>query len=495
MEYCNDTGMEADMLEKEILGSNIDKAEIKAVIKPEIKMLGERLSILQQQLKEAKIPVIILFEGWGAAGKGDLIGKMILNLDPRGFQVYITDKPTKEEKRKPFLNRFWKNIPLQGQITIFDKSWYYDYTLGQTNEINIFERQLTDNGYMIIKFFLHISKNEQTRRLKKLKGDRNSEWRVTKEDIKENHHFEDVQKKYEVMLQNTDEGCTKWNIVSGMDKHIALRNVLKIVVAQLEISLQKKNLKQIGILPGKMNFKLLHMPKLSEIDLSCTIAEKDYKNRLDFLQRKLHDLSYTIYQKKIPLIICYEGWDAAGKGGNIKRVVAGLDPRYYDVTPVAAPDIYEAGRHYLWRFQKDMPKSGEIQIFDRTWYGRVMVERVEGFCTKKDWKRAYNEINEFENGLTEWGAIIVKFWLQVDKEEQLLRFQERQNNPDKNWKITDEDWRNREKWDQYEEAVNDMLQYTSTAFAPWTIVESNCKHYARIKALETIIDAIEKKLR
>jgi len=215
---------------------------------------------------------------------------------------------------------------------------------------------------------------------------------------------------------------------------------------------------------------------------------------LEYLQSKLKKLSYKLYKKRIPLILCYEGCDAAGKGGNIKRVVASLDPRDYDVTPIAAPDSREAAHHYLWRFRNNIPKSGHIKIFDRTWYGRVMVERVEGFCSKEEWKRAYNEINEFEKELTDWGAIVVKFWLQIDKEEQLARFTQRQETPEKQWKITDEDWRNREKWDKYEVAVNDMLKYTSTVDAPWTIVESNSKYFARIKTLETIIEAVEKRI-
>lgn len=486
------------MLKQDIVKEEIDREEIKAVIKPEIAMLGKRLAVLQQKIKEEEIPVIVVFEGWGTAGKGSLIGKTILNLDPRGFEVFAIKEPTEIEKKKPFLNRFWQKIPGKGEIAVFDKSWYYAYNKDKMQHINMFERQLTDNGYVLIKIFLHISQKEQTERLEKLKHDRNSEWRVTKEDIRENQHYDKMLKKYEQMLADTDQECARWKILSGMEKHLALRNVLRVIIEAIEQALAYKkehqSLCRTGIIPGKMDFPRLQMPKLADTDADRTITDKEYKTKLDFLQKKLHDLSYTLYQKQIPLIICYEGWDAAGKGGNIKRVVAGLDPRYYDVIPIAAPDIYEAGRHYLWRFQKNIPEAGEIRIFDRTWYGRVMVERIEGFCSRQDWKRAYNEINEFEHGLVQWGAIVVKFWLQITKDEQLLRFQERQNTPEKNYKITDEDWRNREKWDKYEEAVNDVLKYTSTTFAPWTIVASDCKKYARIQALETIIAAIEERL-
>ena len=225
-----------------------------------------------------------------------------------------------------------------------------------------------------------------------------------------------------------------------------------------------------------------------------TVVQAFYEKELEELQARLADLHNRIYQKKIPVIITYEGWDAAGKGGNIKRLTAALDPRGFEVHPIASPEPREKNRHYLWRFWNRLPKDGHIAIFDRTWYGRVMVERLEGFCSENDWQRAYNEINEFEKELCDWGAVLVKFWVHIDKDTQLARFTDRQNTPEKQWKITDEDWRNREKWDAYEVAVDEMIQKTSTVFAPWHILESNDKHYARLKALKTVIEEIEKKL-
>lgn len=198
-----------------------------------------------------------------------------------------------------------------------------------------------------------------------------------------------------------------------------------------------------------------------------------------------------LYRRRIPLIIVYEGWDAAGKGGNIKRLTDGLDPRGYEVIPVAAPSPPELYRHYLWRFWNSLPKSGHIAIYDRSWYGRVMVERIEKFCSEEQWKRAFDEINHFELSLSEWGAVIIKFWLHIDRDEQLVRFNERMNNEEKRWKITDEDWRNREKWDLYEEAVDDMLIHTHTENAPWVVIESNDKKHARVKVLNTVIKRIE----
>ena len=224
------------------------------------------------------------------------------------------------------------------------------------------------------------------------------------------------------------------------------------------------------------------------------MEEAEYRKELHHLQEKLRKLHYRLYRKKIPVIIAYEGWDAAGKGGNIKRVAGALDPRGYEVHPIASPEPHEKARHYLWRFWTRLPKTGHIAIFDRTWYGRVMVERLEGFCSTNDWQRAYHEINEFEKELSEWGAVIIKFWVQIDKDTQLERFTERENTPQKQWKITEEDWRNREKWDAYEDAVNEMLEKTSTTYAPWYILESVDKKYARIKALKTVIERIEEAL-
>ena len=234
---------------------------------------------------------------------------------------------------------------------------------------------------------------------------------------------------------------------------------------------------------------------LSGVDLSKSLEREEYKERLNKLQKKLSMLHNELYRLRIPVVLGFEGWDAGGKGGAIKRLTSHLDPRGYAVHPTAAPNDYEKVHHYLWRFWKDMPKAGHVAIFDRTWYGRVMVERIEGFCSEANWKRAYQEINEMEAHIAHSGAIIIKFWLHIDKDEQERRFKERQTTPGKEWKITDEDWRNREKWDQYEVAVNEMLLRTSTTYAPWVIVEGNSKYYARVKVLETVVDAIEKKVK
>ena len=393
------------------------------------------------------------------------------------------------------MNRFWCDIPQNGEITFFDRGWYFEYSKENNKQIKIFERQLRDNGYLVIKIFLHITKEEQKARLDKLLASKNTAWRVSKKDLKENKNYEKNFKKYDEMLEMTNTEYAPWNVVSSMNKTEAMHDILSIIVENIESRLKSNDSDRIGIRAESMQHELVDMPKLKDIDLAiCSMEEDEYRKTLKKLQKKLNKLSYKLYKKRIPLIICYEGWDAAGKGGNIKRVASSLDPRDYEVTPIAAPVSYEKNRHFLWRFQKKLPKTGHIVIFDRTWYGRVMVERLEGFCSENAWKRAYNEINEFEAELTDWGAVVVKFWLQIDKDEQLKRFNDRKNTPEKQWKITDEDWRNREKWDKYEVAVNQMIKYTSTKNAPWTIIESNSKYYARIKALETIIAAVEQRL-
>lgn len=480
--------------------------------KQQAKELKTALTALQQQVKQNKLPVIILFEGWGAAGKGSLISSLILNFDPRGFRVSSIVAPTEPEKREPLLWRHWLNIPEQGVISVLDRSWYQDVSVARLEEdvddaenlrrmddIKIFERQLTDSGYLIIKFFLHISKKEQKKRFEQLESSKNTAWRVTETDWKRNRQYDQYYRVFDEMLEYTSTDFAPWHVISGMDKIAAELAVYRTVVVDcISAALKPRNENTSAQTSGSPmidpgNFPLVPMPKLKEITLDKTLDEKKYRYRLHELQDELSALHGKLYRKKVPVVIVYEGWDAAGKGGNIRRVAEALDPRGYGVVPIAAPSREEASRHYLWRFWRRLPKDGHIAVFDRSWYGRVMVERIEGFCTENDWHRAYREINEFEDQLHDWGAVVIKFWLHIDRDEQLKRFQDRQNTPSKQWKITEEDWRNRAKWEEYETAVNDMLRYTSTEFAPWHIIESQDKKYGRIQTLEIMIDAIRKR--
>lgn len=324
---------------------------------------------------------------------------------------------------------------------------------------------------------------------------------MTKDDLKRNEEYEKYLEMNEEMLKNTDTENAPWTIIESTDKDYAYAKIITSVVNRLEEALQ--NHKNIAQLQEKIKENMADMPKdrteenyfkagaLSKIDLTKSLEQQDYKEELERLQKRLRLLHNDIYRMRIPVVLAFEGWDAAGKGGVIKRLTSALDPRGYAVYPTASPNDIEKMHHYLWRFWNNVPKAGHISIFDRTWYGRVMVERIEGFCSEIEWKRAYQEINEMEEHLANSGAAILKFWMHIDKEEQKRRFQERMDNPEKQWKITEEDWRNREKWDLYEEAVDEMLIRTSTSYAPWVIVEGNSKYYARIKVLKTVVKTLE----
>jgi AMP-polyphosphate phosphotransferase len=483
----------------------------KALLKPEEEELHERLEqaharlfAQQMQMKEKNLPVLILFEGWGAAGKGTLLGRVIRELDPRFFTAVSMHAPTAEEKRKPFLTRFMEQIPEAGRFLFMDSGWMseicHDVLTDHMDEklykerigsVRRFERGLTDNGYLVLKFFFHISKKEQRKRLDNLLDSKNTAWQVDDFDLWENKHYDKCYEVYDAFLEDTTTSSSPWYVIDAKAKKWAELQIMETIVAGIDMALKNHAL----TVPLIQNtFPLKKMPKLSEVDLSVSVETEKYKKELKELQARLHDLHNQAYRRHIPIIVAYEGWDAAGKGGNIKRLTSALDPRGYEVIPIASPKPYEKSRHHLWRFWVRLPKTGHFAIFDRTWYGRVMVERLEGFCSENDWQRAYNEINEFEKELTDWGAIVIKFWVHIDKDTQLARFTERQNTPEKQWKITDEDWRNREKWDAYEVAVDEMIAKTSTTYAPWHILESNDKHYARLKALRIVVENLEEAL-
>ena len=475
--------------------------EDRGKLKEEIKMLREQLLALEQPVRDQKLPVIVLVEGWSAAGKGSLINELISEIDPRFYNVTSPVIKPRSEDRYPFLYPYAAAIPENGKIMFYDSGWmeaavhrllrreitsreYRDLV----RSVNEFERQLRDGGYLILKLFLHIGKDEQHDRLRELKDNFETEWRVTADDLWQHQEYKLFRDSYSDFMEKTGKQIP-WHILDGEHRRMAVRDALRLLVEMIDAGLQ--NGRYVGK-PFKESFPLKKMPKLAEVDLSPAMEDEEYRSELKKLQKRLAELHNTIYRKKIPVILCYEGWDAAGKGGNIRRIARPLDPRGFDVMPIAAPEPHELNRQYLWRFWTRLPRSGHVCIFDRTWYGRVMVERLEGFCSEDDWKRAYNEINEFERQLTDWGAVVLKFWIHIDQDTQLARFTDRQNTPEKQWKLTEEDWRNREKWPQYEEAIDEMLQKTSTENAPWYIIESNDKKYARIRTLKIIIKALEK---
>lgn len=477
----------------------------KDILRSRLKEQEDLLFSNQNRIKESGLPVVVLVEGWGTAGKGTLIGRVINNIDPRFYKVATFDMPTADEKRRPFLHRYFEALPEAGKFRFYNTGWMNEIVneriTGKMSDsfyekriasIRRFERQLNDNGYLLLKFFMHIPEEEQKKRIEELLSRVDTKWRVGDEDLWQNKHYKQCQKVIEKYIDDTDVSSSPWYIIDAASEKWAELQVLERMNEGIEIALSNSTM-AVPLLQN--TFPLVKMRKLAEIPLECkALTDEEYKKKLGKLQDKLKDLHNRLYRKRVPLIIAYEGWDAAGKGGNIKRIAEALDPRGYEVHPIASPEPHEKARHYLWRFWTRLPKDGHVAIFDRTWYGRVMVERIEGFCSENDWKRAYNEINEFEKELDDWGAVIIKFWVQIDKDTQLERFNDRQNTPEKRWKITEEDWRNREKWDLYEQAVDEMIQKTSTKFAPWHILESTDKKYARIKALEIVVEELEKRL-
>ena len=479
------------------------KSEEEQALKEEVKALKETLAGQQMERRNKGLPVIVLVEGWAAAGKGSLIGDLICELDPRFYNVVAPAVGPERKDRYPFLWPYAKEIPENGQIMFYDSGWMEnvvrrylrrEITAGQYKDrvrsVKEFERQLRDGGYIVLKLFLRIDREEQEKRLRALREDYATSWRVTEDDLWQQREYKRFREAYEAFMEETGE-VIPWHVLEGKSKRAAVRDALKLLTKAIRKGLEEE--RYVGE-PFKEDFPLVKMPKLREVDLSPALEEEEYEKELKKLQQRLGELHNVIYRKRIPVVIGYEGWDAAGKGGAIKRLSAALDPRGYEAVPVAAPDAREKVHHYLWRFWINLPKDGHITIFDRTWYGRVMVERLEGFTPPERCAMAYREINEFEKELSDCGVVVMKFWVQIDKDEQLRRFNDRMNTPEKRWKITDEDWRNREKWDLYESAVDEMIQKTSTEFAPWVIVEGNDKKYARLKVLETVIERLQKEI-
>ena len=472
-----------------------------AQLKAEIKALRGRLMAQQQEFRAKGLPILVLVEGWSAAGKGSLINELISEIDPRNYNVFSPVLTPESEARYPFLYPYAKAIPENGKIMFYDSGWMEDCVRrdlrreitrdeykNRVRAVCEFERQLRDGGYLVLKFFLNISQQEQRKRMNALRENYETEWRVTSEDLWQQNEYKLFKEGYDAFMEKTGK-VIPWHVLDGSKRSLAARDALKLLVEQIDKALEEG--RYVGK-PFKESFPLLKMPKLAEVDLSPSLTDEEYRKELKKLQKRLGELHNVVYRKKIPVILCYEGWDAAGKGGNIRRIARPLDPRGFDVIPIASPEPHELNRQYLWRFWTRLPRSGHFCIFDRTWYGRVMVERLEGFCTEDDWKRAFNEINEFERQLTDWGAVVLKFWIHIDQDTQLARFNDRQNTPEKQWKLTEEDWRNREKWPLYEEAIDEMIQKTSTENAPWFIIESNDKKFARIRTLRIVIDALEK---
>ncbi len=491
------------MFESAELGHKLSKETYK---KLEPKLRGDLLDAQFALSKDGRFPVLILISGVRGAGKGETVRLLNEWMDPRHIHTYAFDIPSDEERERPFLWRYWRALPPKGKIGILFGSWYTQPIIDRVfkltkerdlvqsiEEINHFERMLADEGALILKFWFHLSKKKQKKRLKDLAADPDTAWRVQERDWEFFKKYDRFMKVSELTLRETSSAHAPWVVVEGSDPEYRAVTVGQTLLESMKRRMSSKVLAPVSdpppIVPPVDRIRVL-----DRLDLAQAVEKDRYEAEMGKLQRKLALLVRRPDFRKRTVVGAFEGMDAAGKGGAIRRVAAALDPRLYSIIPVAAPTDEERARPYLWRFWRHLPRLGRFTIYDRSWYGRVLVERVEGYCREADWMRAYAEINDFEEQIARSGGILCKFWLQIDKAEQLKRFQAREKTRFKQFKITPEDWRNRKKWDLYQAAAADMIDRTSTAHAPWTLVEANDKHHARLKILRTFVKAVERDL-
>ena len=490
------------MFESAELGHKVEKD----VWDREVAVLREALLNAQFDLGSAKFPVVILVAGVDGAGKSETVNTLNEWMDPRHIQVHGLDEPSDEERERPHMWRYWRMLPPKGKIGIFDGSWYtwpiLERTSGRikTSELDQdmarvarFEQMLIQEGALVLKFWMHLSKDAQKKRLKLLEKDPKTSWRVTPRDWEHFERYDSFRQVSERALRATSTAVSPWIVVEATDWRYQRLTVGRILLEKLRARLDNP----APSLPPPAPQPLVSLDEtnvLRALDLTRCLEKKDYEDELLTLQGRMNLLTRHKNFKKRSVVLVFEGVDAAGKGGGIRRITQALDARTYRIQPVAAPTEDERAQPYLWRFWRHLPRRGKVMIFDRSWYGRVLVERVEGFCAEADWQRAYSEINDFEDQIVRSQTLLLKFWLSISQEEQLRRFEERQVTPFKRFKITDEDWRNREKWPQYERAICDMIDRTSTEIAPWTLVESQDKRYGRLKILRTLVQRLEDEL-
>jgi polyphosphate:AMP phosphotransferase len=495
------------MFESAELGHRINR---KTYAREEPLLRADLLDAQYDVRQAARFPVIILVNGIDGAGKGETVNLLNAWMDPRFIETRAFADPSAEERERPHMWRFWRALPPRGKVGIFFGNWYTEPIVDRVNrklksaelaeridEIKLFERMLHDEGALILKFWFHLSREGQEQRLKTLEKDPKTRWRVTDADWWRLKRYDRYREVCERVLGETGAPWAPWIVVDGSNANYREltvgRHLLKAMrkrLAVTEAGAAASPVKPIShpLTPARAIHK---RTVLSVLDLTQTLSRKKYEEQLEKWQGRFNQLTREAKFRQRSLIVVFEGFDAAGKGSAIRRVTSALDARQYRVVPVGAPTEEERAQPYLWRFWRQVPRHGRIAIFDRSWYGRVLVERVEGFCAKADWLRAYTEINAFEAQLTHHGAILVKFWLAISADEQLRRFKERETTRFKRFKITEEDWRNRDQLPAYEAAVCDMVDRTSSAIAPWTLIEANDKYFARIKVLRTLCDHLE----
>ncbi len=490
------------MFESAELGHKVDKDTYKA----EEALLRQALLEAQYELgQRADFPVLILFAGVPTAGKGEMANLLMEWLDPRHVTTHAFGAHSDEERSRPPMWRYWRALPPRGKMAILFGGWYAgamfatfkDLREGvfqrEVERIAHFEKMLADEGVLVLKFWLHLSEDALSKRLKKLSGDKLTAWRVTDEDREFSRHYNEIIERSRAILMRTSSADAPWRVVEGSDANYRALEIGKQVLGAMRQHLARRSVRQsrvetAQIIPPVDGLRLLDTLQLDQK------PREDYKDRLEALQGRLNLLTRHPQFHNMSVVVVFEGMDAAGKGGAIRRITAALDARQYHIVPISAPTEEERAQPYMWRFWRQLPPHGRITVFDRSWYGRVLVERIEGFALVADWMRAYGEINDFESQLDDANTLVVKYWLAISKEEQLARFQEREQTEWKRFKITEDDWRNREKWDDYVTAASDMVDRTSTPGAPWHLIAANDKTAARIRVLEILCDTIEKRL-
>lgn len=490
------------MLKAAELGRTLSKEQYDAALP------GLRAALLdaQARLRSAGFSVVVLINGPDAAGKSEAVNALHEWLDARFLVSESYTEPTEEERSRPEFWRYWMWLPPAGRIGLFSGNWYSqpimarvfgeldDLQLAErTSRINSFERTLSDGGTLFVKLWFHVSKKVQHKRLKALASKKLTRFRVTKQDWRNHRKYDSYVKVTEQVLHHTSTGHAPWQVIDGEDERYrnvtAARQILEAIEARLSQQQAREPHKAARLPKIEDPYTLL-----DKLDMQQALGKHDYEASVSRLQSRLNLLARKLQKRERSVILVFEGPDAAGKGGSIRRITWALDSRSYRLIPIAAPTEEERAHHYLWRFWRHLPRQGRITIFDRSWYGRVLVERVEGFASEIDWQRAYQEINDFERELTKSGVILIKNWLHISPDEQLRRFEERKTNPAKRYKITAEDYRNRESANQYEAAAAEMLTRCSAPDAPFTIVEANDKRFARVKVLRTLCERLEQEL-
>ncbi len=465
-----------------------------------------RTALLKAQyarLERADRSLLIVVAGIDGAGKGQTINLLNNWMDPRHIHTLAFGEPDARESQFPPLWRYWNAMPAKGETGVVFGSWYSrllrecyrkkfnpERAEALAAQIRRFETMLTAEGVQIVKLWFHLSPQAQAARIERLNASPETSWQVSPDDYKVQKKFDRIRDAAQLALAQTDIDHAPWVVIPSADDHLRTIRCAETILATMKrraipvVARVSQQLPRLGPIPDR----------LGELDYEAHEDKHDYDSELGLLQGRLARAVRSPAFAQRSLVLAFEGQDAAGKGGAIQRVVESLDARQYDITPIAAPAAYEQARPYLWRFWRHVPAHNRVALFDRTWYGRVLVERVEGLTPPGLWRRAYAEINDFEHQLTESGAIVLKFWLAITQDVQLERFKEREATPFKRYKITAEDWRNRDKWDEYALAANEMMARTDLPHAPWHLVPANDKRHARLQVLRAIVSALESRL-